>query len=155
MKNHIKLRSIVNVGVICLLIFCSGKVGATTSEERLDPDRTRVKENVDNVITRGEFVVNLMKLFEEEVGPYGEGSYVFVDAGMDTPYGYYIQAAFYCQVINGVGEDNNYFKPNDPLTREQAAVILGQFMHSVNMGYNRKVIYFKDELAIGSWQKRM
>lgn len=128
MKNPIKLIKLIRVieiGIIFLLVFCTEAVEATVLPERQLENSVNMQDDAIKPISRGEFVVNLMKLFEEEIGPYGEGSYVFIDAGMNTVYGYYIQAAFYSGVINGMGEDNSYFKPNDSLTREQAAVILG------------------------------
>lgn len=153
MKNQIKVKSILNIGIICLTLCSVVSVRATTLEARQETNSESAQYYARQSISRGEFVVNLMKSFEEEVGPYGEGSYVFIDAGMDTTYGYYIQAAFYGGIVNGMGESNSYFKPNDPLTREQAAVVLGQFMHSVGMEYNNKAINFKDEVAIGAWAK--
>lgn len=153
MKNPIKLIRVIEIGIIFLLVFCTEAVEATVLPERQLENSVNMQDDAIKPISRGEFVVNLMKLFEEEIGPYGEGSYVFIDAGMNTVYGYYIQAAFYSGVINGMGEDNSYFKPNDSLTREQAAVILGQFIGQVEMEYMKKTIIFRDETVIPPWAK--
>lgn len=153
MKNPIRVMRVINIGIIFWFVFCAELVGATVLQEKQVTNSVDIKDYIIKPISRGEFVANLMKLFEEEIGPYGEGSYVFIDVGMNTSYGYYIQAAFYCGIINGMGEDNHYFKPNDSLTREQAATILGQFMRQVEMEYVKKTIIFRDEAVIPLWAK--
>lgn len=154
MQYSKKVIYLISFSLFCAFVLPTEPVKAMSIESQQVIHDMDEQDYLSEPITRAEFIVLLMRSFEDEIS-YGEGSYVFTDAGMETSYGYYVQAAFYMKVIEGIWTgDNYYFMPLDPLTREQAAVILSRFLSSLDMKVEKESLHFKDEGSIAPWAKK-
>ena len=75
----------------------------------------------DTDITRAEFTKEAVALFDLDVTT---GETAFADVPADEWYAPYVSAAVAAGIINGVSETE--FAPNDTVTREQMAAIIGR-----------------------------
>ena len=80
-------------------------------------------------MTRGMFVTVLGKLAGADVDSYKKSS--FSDVQRDTYYLGYIEWASKNDIVKGLG--NGKFAPNQPITREQMAVIMSNYVGTMNL----------------------
>ena len=88
-------------------------------------------------ITRAEFAAVAMKLFADIEGEelaYYDGEFTDIEG---SPYEQYIRSAYYYGITKGtaVNEDGSIvFSPDEPITREQLATMLGRVLSSCIVG---------------------
>ena len=99
----------------------------------------------DGKITRAEFVKTLNKYFN-----LTKTSGVSFN---DTK-NYWAKNEIDIAVTNGIcqGMSSTEFKPNDPITREQAAVMIANYLNIKDTNYD-KMSKFKDKNQVSSWAK--
>lgn len=81
-----------------------------------------------NNITRAEFVTLLAKASGQDVSSYSASS-TFSDVSSSAWYDHYVGWAVANDIASGVGDDQ--FKPADPISREQMAVMLLQYQTNI------------------------
>ena len=93
--------------------------------------------------TRAEFAALAVAFYEAQHGLI-TGRSTFVDTNDVN-----VQKAAYIGVVEGVG--NNRFAPNNPLTREQAAVMLSRLANVMEQPLPSQPVDFVDSAAMSSW----
>ena len=94
--------------------------------------------------TRSEICALTVSLYEAVTGAPVAGRTDFTDT--DDPY---VEKAAFLGIVNGVG--NGAFRPDDPLTREQAAVMLDRLARILNCPLPQEAADFSDRNQISSW----
>jgi SH3-like domain-containing protein len=92
-------------------------------------------------LTRGVFATTLGRLANANVSPYKKSS--FNDVKKDAYNMGYIEWASKKNIINAV--DNNKFAPDQVITREQLAVIMSNYIKSID--YDLPKVYMKNTFA--------
>ncbi len=96
----------------------------------------------DASVTRAEYVKLLCELFQiNEVSDIQ-----FSDVSADSWYETYVKSAATLQIVRG--DENGNFHPNEAITRQDAAVILGRFLQLSETTVSGK---FTDEASIASY----
>ena len=85
-----------------------------------------------------------MQLYETVTGSSVSGRSTFTDTSDVN-----VEKAAYLGVVSGVGDGT--FRPNDPLNREQAAVMLAQLAKALGKPLPQASANFGDASAISSW----
>lgn len=103
-------------------------------------------------ITRAEFIKILVSIADNiDLNKYGDSQYR--DVKSDAWYAKYISWA----AENGVasGYEDESFRPDDPITREQMALVLHNFAHVIGLKLEaeKEDVTFADADRIGSWAK--
>ncbi len=103
-------------------------------------------------MTRAMLVTVLGKLNEVNASNYKNKS-SFSDVKQDMWYAPYVAWATENGIVSGVG--NNNFDPNEPVTREQMAVIISKFIKTNKYSFKntQQVERFNDSGNISSWAK--
>lgn len=97
-------------------------------------------------ITRAEFIKIVNKVFEfKEIGEEN-----FTDVSSSNWYYNEVCIAMNQGYINGYPD--NTFRPNNPITREEATVIITNIKENKDTNYD-KIVDFKDAYTIASWAK--
>ncbi len=97
----------------------------------------------DKAVTRAEFT----SMVNKALGNNGTENVTF----SDVPYNQW----YYKDVAKGIsaafvgGYNDNTFRPNSPVTREEAAVMVSRFVPTYN--HSKSTSSFKDKYAISSW----
>lgn len=107
---------------------------------------------VDKVITRAEYATMISKSFIMYYLPWFHlKSYSFKDTPADFRGSPYIEGLLKGGVVKGSG---GYFRPNDPVTLEEAAVILGRAFKIADFeGIPDELSKFSDGSKVSSWAK--
>ena len=92
-------------------------------------------------MTRGMFVTVLGRLAKADVSEYKSSS--FSDVKNDTYYMWYIEWARLNGIVKGIG--NGMFAPDEPITREQMAVIMQNYANT--MGISLPKVYEENTFA--------
>ena len=102
-------------------------------------------------MTRGMFVTVLGRL--EGMDPQRYTAQSFEDVASGVWYAPYVEWAIRNGVISGYG--NGKFGPNDPITREQMAVILYNYAGSIdqNVGTVGDLSGFSDQEQVSGWAR--
>jgi len=95
-------------------------------------------------ITRGEFSALAVALYETVTGQEIEGRMYFSDTNDIN-----VQKMGYLGVVSGVGGDR--FAPNNPITREQAAVMIARLAEVIGQPLPQAFPTFADNARISSW----
>jgi uncharacterized repeat protein (TIGR02543 family) len=105
----------------------------------------------DTAITRGMLVTALGRLADVDTSLYTTSS--FTDVKADSSYSPYIEWACKEEIIAGI--NNNQFAPDQPVTREEIALIFANYakVTGSTLPVVREGITFTDELNIGSSYK--
>ena len=103
-----------------------------TSETKFSPN---------TAMTRGMFVTVLGRLANADVSGYAKSS--FSDVKDDAYYMGYVEWASKNNIVNGVG--NGKFAPDQPITREQMAVIMSNYAKTI--GYTLPKVHIKNIFA--------
>jgi len=114
-----------------------------TSKDTFGP-----KENM----TRAMFVTVLGRLAGIDTSLYKGSSFTDVDA--EKWYGPYIEWAVREGIVTGYG--NSIFGTNDPITREQMANVIKNYIQAMNASISTKSdssLKFSDESQVSSWAK--
>ena len=104
-------------------------------------------------ITRAEFVKILANVSQIDFSQY-TGITDFYDVNYESWYAKPVQWAYDSQIVQGMG--NNFFAPNKKITREEAAVILGRHVNTIDefqLPNPKEKMHFKDESNISEWAK--
>jgi len=121
--------------------WAAGQVNIAISSG-LVPLKLRVK--YISAITRAEFCALAVSLYENAMGTEITGRVKFVDtANVD------VEKMAYLGVVNGVGD--NSFAPNQPLNREQAAVILSRLAAALGETLPVGAATFRDKGSLSFW----
>ena len=96
--------------------------------------------------TRAEFCALAVQLYETATGSPVEGRVSFNDTSDAN-----VEKAAYLGVVTGVG--NGAFQPDDPLNREQAAVMLARLADAVGQPLPAGQSSFGDAASISSWAR--
>ena len=126
-----------------LTVSASGAMTGTTVNgvHKFSPEKT---------MTRAEFTVAAMKA--AGIVSLGIGNTAFEDNGdIKDALRSYIATAHVVGVVNGsLTEDGLFFRPNDPITRAEAAMIL---VNAFDIPLPDTVLTFADEAAVPTWAK--
>jgi hypothetical protein len=100
-------------------------------------------------MTRGMFLTVIGRLWKVEVNDYTSSN--FDDVYVNEWYAPYVEWAVESGIASGYG--NGLFGPNDPITREQMAVIMANFAEYANLAINiqNNWISFDDHYNISQW----
>ena len=105
----------------------------------------------NTAMTRGMFVTALGRLANADVSSYTKSS--FTDVKADAYYMGYIEWASKNNIVNGIG--NGRFAPDQSITREQMAVIMGNYAKTI--GYTLPKVHieniFTDNAKISTYAK--
>ena len=102
-----------------------------------------LQSNYTQAITRAEFCALAVALYETLRGEI-TGRTTFADTNDIN-----VEKMAYIGVVSGVG--NNRFDPNEPLTREQAAVMLSRLADAIGHPFPTQAATFADNDSISSW----
>ena len=100
--------------------------------------------NFTQATTRGEFCALAVQLYETVTGTTVSGRLTFTDTSDVN-----VEKAAYLGVVNGVGDGS--FHPNDPLNREQAAVMLARLADALDQPLPQTPADFTDSAQVSSW----
>ena len=102
-------------------------------------------------MTRGMFVTVLGRLAQADTSSYTSSS--FTDVANDTYYAAFIEWATQQGIVNGMG--NRTFAPNEPITREQMAVMMYSYAKAMGITLPKinEEISFKDSNEISEYAK--
>ncbi len=105
-------------------------------------------------ITRREFCVEIVSLIEVRTGMSidefrQEENIEYVDGFYDSD-DYYVRECASLGIVNG---SNGYFRPNDTISRQEAASILQRTAEVLGIKQSYKYTSFSDESQISSWAK--
>lgn len=105
----------------------------------------------DSLMTRGMFVTTLGRLAEADIANYKKSS--FSDIKKDDYYMGYIEWAVNNNIVKGTG--GNKFNPKEPVTREQMAQILNNYLKAMNIVSSKEIkeVTFNDNEKISSYAK--
>jgi hypothetical protein len=129
---------------------------ACTCAERAKSDPTIDLKHLDwvegedgDVVTRGMFLEALAQAGNVDATDYS--SLIFSDVSIDDRFLSYVVWAAKTNLVTGVG--GSLFEPNEPITREQMAVILYNFINEndLEIETNKKIRNFKDKNLIHRW----
>lgn len=105
---------------------------------------TALQSQYTQAATRGEFCALAVQLYETVTGSPVSGRSTFTDTSDVN-----VEKAAYLGVVSGVGDGT--FRPNDPLNREQAAVMLTQLAKALGKPLPQATANFGDAGSISSW----
>ena len=105
---------------------------------------TSLQSQYTKATTRGEFCALAVQLYETVTGSSVSGRSTFTDTSDVN-----VEKAAYLGVVSGVGDGT--FRPNDPLNREQAAVMLAQLAKALGKPLPQATANFGDASSISSW----
>lgn len=94
--------------------------------------------------TRQEICALVVRFYETVTGSPVQGRVFFSDTKDED-----VEKAAYLGIVNGVGDGS--FHPNDPLTREQAAVMLTRLAQSMSKHLPAAEANFTDRAEISPW----
>ncbi len=122
----------------------------SASKVGLIPDWLKFEYRKD--ITRREFCVLIVKLIEAKSGMTidafrGERGYTYAEAFLDTD-DYYIRECASLGIVNG---SDGYFRPNDSISREEAATILQRTATTLSIQSVNNGVMFNDMDKISRW----
>ncbi len=105
-------------------------------------------------ITRREFCVLIVKLIEAKSGMSidafrEEHGYAYADAFLDTD-DYFVRECASLGIVNG---SEGYFRPNDSISREEAASILKRTADILEIQSTGNSVTFTDESSISPWAR--
>jgi len=106
----------------------------------------------NQTMSRAMFVTVLGRLYREMGGNVPARDDNFVDTGSNTWYSSYVAWAAAQGIVTGLPGD--YFGPNQPVTREQAAVFLARFATHIEQnvqGNPARLNNFTDGNNVGDW----
>ncbi len=105
----------------------------------------------NTAIIRADFLMALGKLSGVDVSSYKTSS--FTDVRNNDPAMPYIEWAVKNKIVSGYG--NGKFGPNDSITREQIALMMGNYAKATGykMPATRQAIAFADEAKISPWAR--
>lgn len=104
----------------------------------------------DNVMTRAEFTVVVMRWLGTDISLYGNTETGFADMDDIADYAVpYVKAAWALGVVQGsYSEGKLCFNPDGALTRAQAMTIIGR---TQGMGWSEKELGFSDAASVQAW----
>lgn len=106
----------------------------------------------NQIITRSEIAKLLAELLESVAGnelPQVEKKQRFMDVPPNTWYFPYVQAAASYGLVQGSA---GKFRPNDPVTREELAILISRLLEQLKVTLNEdNKLPFKDASGISSW----
>ena len=167
------LEASFRIGTISQEDFTSQKADLKTQEDYLDAQEEILEDSLDLAyrksnpalpegtaeelfsaemsMTRGMFVTVLGRL--EGMDPQRYTAQSFEDVASGVWYAPYVEWAIRNGVISGYG--NGKFGPNDPITREQMAVILYNYAGSIdqNVGTVGDLSGFSDQEQVSGWAR--
>lgn len=111
--------------------------------------RERTSFMPDKAITRAEFVGIIGKMYDYYIGIDDTYTQTFADVSADDINGRYIAWANGVGIVSGYDEDS--FGGDDPLTREQAAVIIYNLTKAE--GVQNTDISFSDRESVSEWAR--
>lgn len=127
-------------------------INFVTARELFD-GTTRDTFSPNAPMTRGMIVTVLGRLLGVDVSDNTASRYVDVQPG--SYYAEYVNWASQSNIVKGIG--GNRFEPNAPVTREQLAVILANFIQAAKLENGgttgSKAAAFTDDRLINSWAK--
>ncbi|MGI6361129.1 MAG: S-layer homology domain-containing protein [Bacillota bacterium] len=110
----------------------------------------------NKAIKRADFVTVLGRLHEQVASDIPDAKWCSFDDTVDNAYySKYVDWAVDAEIVKGFG--NNKFKPNDPITREQMAVVLYRYIEYAGIEITIDeptiiiIIKFNDSDDISSW----
>jgi hypothetical protein len=110
------------------------------------------KFSPDTILTRGQFIVMLMKTYDIKTDTNPKDN--FVDAG-NTYYTNYLAAAKRLGISAGIG--NNMFAPDNKITRQEMFTMLYNALTEIDElpegNFGKKLSDFSDADSIASWAK--
>ncbi|MDR1537825.1 MAG: S-layer homology domain-containing protein [Clostridiales bacterium] len=101
--------------------------------------------NPDAIISRADFAALCDVLF----GYKEKGTATYKDIPSESPFYGYVMRASEAGVIKGY---DGFFRPNEPITREEVAVMISAALYTSNQGFE-KAIEFADGNSIAEWSK--
>ena len=105
-----------------------------------------LQSNYTQATTRAEFAALAVYLYEKVTGGDITGRVTFADT-TDINVG----KAAYLGIVEGMG--NNLFAPNNPITREQAAVLISRLANAAGVPLPTQNATFADTNSISSWAR--